>query len=623
MFKRVCTSIALATSMLAPAWAQSDGPTTVPNGPYGDNDSLASLRSYEQLLDALESSVQTSQGAATLHYAPWTSNTGSSGALRRDRQRPDRRADHRAAARRRNGDERLGGQLRPHAGEQLDGVEGDPRRAHRRRRAARQRRRLRRREGRRHAAHQRNRHPGSALARELRPALHRQSAAGLLRSAAAATTSTAITRSGRNARSTTRTIPNITDAASSVARRRTSTAPGPYSFATGNPVPEAKNIRWLNDQFKPVVALDMHHQGTRVHDGKMVTASTLYPTAVATATRLLGGRPERASTRFNAGQTMAKRVVVIIAQTLAQYPYADLSRYPGGTEPGISRNAYGLLGARARCCSSCAAASAPSRAATSRRSAIHASHGHRRASWPRTRRWRPSTPTWPTSWSFRPTARDRARATGRGDRRRLRARRAGGSRRLPPGELNPSSEQGRSGSAETGRVRSGRSVRRRQLTRRPRRPLVPPTPPMLGEHAQALAFGIVHEDADERVLVARHAEGAGLRAGPFVGLALHQPDFGALELRREGGIGVNPTYPGIGADGARLRVGGRGNEGLTALTGSRRKARPFHDSARFRPGALRRRARRPRGPVRQIGRTSSASTRSARSRSRPSCCASS
>jgi hypothetical protein len=42
---------------------------------------------------------------------------------------------------------------------------------------------------------------------------------------------------------------------------------------------------------------------------------------------------------------MAKRVVVIIAQTLAQYPYADLSRYPGGTEPGISRNAYGLLGA--------------------------------------------------------------------------------------------------------------------------------------------------------------------------------------------------------------------------------------------------------------------------------------
>ena len=124
-------------------------------------------------------------------------------------------------------------------------------------------------------------------------------------------------------------------------------ARGPYTIADialGNPVPEAKNVRWLNDQFHPVAVLDMHHQGTRVHDGQMVTASTLYPTASATATTLLAVDPN-AVTRFNAGQTMAKRVVVIIAQTLAQYPYADLSRYPGGTEPGISRNAYGLLGA--------------------------------------------------------------------------------------------------------------------------------------------------------------------------------------------------------------------------------------------------------------------------------------
>jgi hypothetical protein len=108
-------------------------------------------------------------------------------------------------------------------------------------------------------------------------------------------------------------------------------------------VPEAKNIRWLNDQFNPVAALDMHHQGTRVHDGKMITASTLWPTASDTATSLLGVDPA-AVTRFNSGVDMAKRVVVIIAETLAQYPYAGLSRYPGGTEPGISRNAYGLLG---------------------------------------------------------------------------------------------------------------------------------------------------------------------------------------------------------------------------------------------------------------------------------------
>jgi hypothetical protein len=34
------------------------------------------LRSYEQLVQALESSGRTSQGAATLHDAHWTSNSG-------------------------------------------------------------------------------------------------------------------------------------------------------------------------------------------------------------------------------------------------------------------------------------------------------------------------------------------------------------------------------------------------------------------------------------------------------------------------------------------------------------------------------------------------------------------
>jgi len=141
--------------------------------------------------------------------------------------------------------------------------------------------------------------------------------------------------------------PNITTVAgvSTCETADLDTKPGStYDLRLGNPVPEAKNIRRLNDEYKPVVVLDMHHQGTRVNDGKMVTASTLYPTASQTATRLLGVDPG-AVDRFNKGQTMAKRVVVLIEQTLAQYPYADLSRYPGGTEPGISRNAYGLLGA--------------------------------------------------------------------------------------------------------------------------------------------------------------------------------------------------------------------------------------------------------------------------------------
>jgi hypothetical protein len=51
-------------------------PTTIPNGPYGENESLASLRSYAQLIGALESAVHASHGGATLHYAPWKSNGG-------------------------------------------------------------------------------------------------------------------------------------------------------------------------------------------------------------------------------------------------------------------------------------------------------------------------------------------------------------------------------------------------------------------------------------------------------------------------------------------------------------------------------------------------------------------
>ena len=61
-----------AVLVTAPALAQP----SIPAGPYGDNDSIASLRTYEQLLAALRSSVRTSQGAMTLQMAPWKSNTG-------------------------------------------------------------------------------------------------------------------------------------------------------------------------------------------------------------------------------------------------------------------------------------------------------------------------------------------------------------------------------------------------------------------------------------------------------------------------------------------------------------------------------------------------------------------
>jgi len=63
---KLLTPVVLSAALAAPALAQDGGPSTVPNGPYGDNDSLASLLSYEQLLKALQSAVSTSQGAASL-----------------------------------------------------------------------------------------------------------------------------------------------------------------------------------------------------------------------------------------------------------------------------------------------------------------------------------------------------------------------------------------------------------------------------------------------------------------------------------------------------------------------------------------------------------------------------
>jgi hypothetical protein len=70
----------------------------------------------------------------------------------------------------------------------------------------------------------------------------------------------------------------------------------------------------------------------------MVTGSTLWPNATATADEL-GIRPQ-----FDQAVLRSKRVVATLVNALAQYGFANLSRYPGTTPPGISRNAYGLLG---------------------------------------------------------------------------------------------------------------------------------------------------------------------------------------------------------------------------------------------------------------------------------------
>jgi hypothetical protein len=323
----------------------SQAQQTVPNGPYGDNDSIASLQTYEQLMRALRQSVQTSGGAAKLEIAPWKSNTGrdiayavigtgpvaafilaqqhgdemetSDSALALIRTLSNNSAESRMIR------SKLTVIVLPRAN--VDGFDGrkadgslitdtqgrvppwrqnyDPRFV----------------TGNVPAFYQRGRGYDINRYHPFRPECPLDNP----------------------------NYPNITTGVVSCETENVDSR-GPYTLADlakGNPVPEAKNMRWISDKYKPVVVLDMHHQGTRVNDGRMVTASTLWPTADATAVRLQNGPDATALERFNRGKTMAKRTVTLIAETLAQYPYANLSLYPGGTEPGISRNAYGLLGA--------------------------------------------------------------------------------------------------------------------------------------------------------------------------------------------------------------------------------------------------------------------------------------
>ena len=323
-----------ATSL---AWAQ---PETVPNGPNGENNSLASLRSYSQLLTALESAVHTSGGAASLHYAPYTSNTGRkipyvvigngpTAALIIAQQHGDEMETSdsavnfvRTLANNSTASKVIRNSLTvvvvPRVnvdgfdGEKPDGTPLTDTNGN--------------------TVPWRQNYDPRFTVNPLPPFYQRGRGYDINRYHAFRPECPFDNPN----------YPNLTTGVTSCETQDIDSK-GPYDLTLGNPVPEAKNIRWLNDQFHPVVALDMHHQGTRVHDGKMVTASTLYPTALGTAERLQAIDPT-ALARFTTGQTMAKRVVVVIAQTLAQYPYADLSRYPGGTEPGISRNAYGLLG---------------------------------------------------------------------------------------------------------------------------------------------------------------------------------------------------------------------------------------------------------------------------------------
>jgi predicted deacylase len=119
---------------------------------------------------------------------------------------------------------------------------------------------------------------------------------------------------------------------------------GPVGIGQGdNPVPESLAARAAYDAAGGPsvveVVMDFHHQGTPVDaNGDMVTGSTLWPTATGTA-NALGIRPQFDQVIFR-----SKQVVATLLDGVGRYGYANFSRYPGTTPPGISRNAYGLLG---------------------------------------------------------------------------------------------------------------------------------------------------------------------------------------------------------------------------------------------------------------------------------------
>ena len=101
-----------------------------------------------------------------------------------------------------------------------------------------------------------------------------------------------------------------------------------------NPVPEALNARAIYDAAggadTVAVVIDLHGQATPLDANRdMVTGSTLWPTAP-------GVLPDVVH--------LSKQVVSTLLSAMDKIAHANFSLYNGGPEPGISRNAYGLLG---------------------------------------------------------------------------------------------------------------------------------------------------------------------------------------------------------------------------------------------------------------------------------------
>ena len=129
--------------------------------------------------------------------------------------------------------------------------------------------------------------------------------------------------------------------------------PGPFPLNTPddlNPVPETLNVRWLYDEASKTaqveVVLDQHGQATPLDANRdMVFSSTLWPTATAAADDIVANYPgQLLPGQFEQVQTLSKRVISVALMARDKIAMGNTSLYNGGPEPGICRNAYGLLG---------------------------------------------------------------------------------------------------------------------------------------------------------------------------------------------------------------------------------------------------------------------------------------
>lgn len=97
-----------------------------------------------------------------------------------------------------------------------------------------------------------------------------------------------------------------------------------------NPVPESVAVGNVVKRFNPIWTIDFHGQGEYLTaDGQDITASALWPTAAAAVP---------------AAVNLSKQLVAVTKQFSDAYPLVLITKYPGGPEPGIARNAYGIYG---------------------------------------------------------------------------------------------------------------------------------------------------------------------------------------------------------------------------------------------------------------------------------------